>query len=97
MRRLLLIALGAVALTAGCPVFSPLAMAQVPSGPRPDSNAAVGAAPRQRDPGPAKADRRRDHECKHGSEEQTHVWSASVAVRATGVAKVARRPQSPRV
>src|SRR5260370_27469758 len=36
MRRLLLIALGAVALTAGCPVFSPLAMAQVPSGPRPE-------------------------------------------------------------
>src|SRR5260370_36748768 len=36
MRRLLLIALGAVALTAGCRVFSPPAMAQVPSGPRPE-------------------------------------------------------------
>src|SRR5439155_3322663 len=67
-----------------------------PSGPGPDGNAAVGAAPGQRDPGPAKADRRRDYECKHGSEEQTHVWSASVAVRATGVAKAAPRPQSPR-
>ena len=61
-----------------------------------DGNAAIGAAPRQRDPGRAKPDRCRDHERKHGSEEQTHVWSDRVAVRATGVAKAAPRPQSPR-
>src|SRR5262249_14731831 len=68
-----------------------------PSGPCSAGNAAIGAAPRQLDPGRAKPDPFREHERKHGSGEQTRAWSDSVAVPATCVAQVALRPHSPRV